>query len=81
MPVLTGSATANVGVPQMLDFVADYFPSPVDVGSVEAYEGEKAVEVKPNLDDPFSALCFKVMQRLPHFLYGCNQIPSKLLDV
>ncbi|WP_366123296.1 GTP-binding protein [uncultured Fretibacterium sp.] len=61
MPVLTGSATANVGVPQMLDFVADYFPSPVDVGSVEAYEGEKAVEVKPNLDDPFSALCFKVM--------------------
>ena len=57
MPVLTGSATANVGVPQMLDFVADYFPSPVDVGSVEAYEGEKAVEVKPNLDDPLY-VCF-----------------------
>ena len=61
MPVLTGSATANVGVHQMLDFIADYFPSPVDIGAVEAFDGEKAAEVKPNPADPFSALCFKVM--------------------
>lgn len=61
MPVMTGSATANVGVHQVLAFIADYFPSPVDVGAVKAMDGETEVEVEPKPDAPFSALCFKVM--------------------
>ena len=58
MPVFALSATANIGVPQFMDFVADYFPSPVDIGAVEAGDG---VKVEPKTDAPFSALCFKVM--------------------
>ena len=69
MPVFACSATANVGVQQMLDFVTDYFPSPVDIGAIAAYDGEEAAKaegepnarVEPKLDAPFSALCFKVM--------------------
>ncbi|MBQ3345829.1 MAG: elongation factor G, partial [Synergistaceae bacterium] len=58
MPVFALSSTANIGVPQFMDFVADYFPSPVDIGAVEAEGGAKA---EPKTDAPFSALCFKVM--------------------
>ena len=61
MPVLTGSATQNVGVHQMLDFITDYFPSPVDIGAIEAFDGDNKVEVLPDVNAPFSALCFKVM--------------------
>ena len=58
MPVFALSATANIGVPQFMDFVADYFPSPVDIGAIDASNGAKA---EPKTDAPFSALCFKVM--------------------
>ena len=58
MPVFALSSTANIGVPQFMDFVADYFPSPVDIGAVEAEGGAKA---EPKTDAPFAALCFKVM--------------------
>ncbi|MBR1671364.1 MAG: elongation factor G, partial [Fretibacterium sp.] len=61
MPVFACSATANVGVHQMLDFITDYFPSPVDVAPSDAMDGEKPVKVESKLDAPFSALCFKVM--------------------
>ena len=63
MPVLAGSALLNIGVHQLLDFVTDYFPTPLDRGVVQAFlkDGQEAVEVKPNPSDPFSALCFKVM--------------------
>lgn len=64
MPVLTGSATQNVGVHQTLDFITDYFPSPVDIGAVDAFEGENnenKIKVEPDVNAPFSALCFKVM--------------------
>ena len=61
MPVLAGSAALNIGVHQLLDFAADYFPSPVDMGAVKALDGDKTVEVAPDTSAPFSALCFKVM--------------------
>ena len=58
MPVFAASSTMNIGVKEFMDFVADYFPSPVDIGAVEAEGGVKA---EPKLDAPFSALCFKVL--------------------
>ena len=61
MPVLAGSAALNIGVHQLLDFVSDYFPSPVDIGAVKALQGTASVEVLPDVNAPFSALCFKVM--------------------
>ncbi|MDR1730818.1 MAG: elongation factor G [Synergistaceae bacterium] len=61
MPVLTGSAATNTGVQQLLDFIVDYFPSPLDRGPVKAEQNGATVEVAPDVKAPFSALCFKVM--------------------
>ncbi|NLL37288.1 MAG: elongation factor G [Fretibacterium sp.] len=61
MPVLVGSALLNIGVHQFLDFVTDFFPSPLDRGAEKAILDGEEVLVKPDVDEPFSALCFKVM--------------------
>ena len=58
MPVFAASGTMNIGVKEFMDFVADYFPSPVDIGAIEAEGGLKA---EPKVDAPFSALCFKIL--------------------
>jgi elongation factor G len=61
-PVLCGSAFKNKGVQPMLDAVIDYLPSPLDVPAVEGVlpDGETPVLRKPNTDEPFSALAFKI---------------------
>jgi elongation factor G len=61
-PVLTGSAFKNKGVQPMLDAVIDYLPSPLDVPPVEGVlpDGESKVVRKPSVDEPFSALAFKI---------------------
>lgn len=61
MPVLAGSSVLNIGVHQVMDFVVDYFPSPLDRKPVKAEKSGQAVDVLPDLNAPFSALCFKVM--------------------
>jgi elongation factor G len=62
-PVLCGSAFKNKGVQPMLDAVLDYLPSPLDVPPVEGHAvGEESTVVvrKPSVEEPFSALAFKV---------------------
>jgi elongation factor G len=61
-PVLCGSAFKNKGVQPMLDAVVDYLPSPLDVPAIGHAPGKEDVEVirKPSVDEPFSALAFKV---------------------
>ncbi|MGV0808931.1 elongation factor G [Mycolicibacterium setense] len=62
-PVLCGSAFKNKGVQPMLDAVIDYLPSPLDVESVKGHvPGKEDEEVlrKPSVDEPFSALAFKI---------------------
>ncbi|MBH0008450.1 elongation factor G [Salinibacterium sp. UTAS2018] len=62
-PVLCGSAFKNRGVQPMLDAVIDYLPSPVDVPPMEATDPrdeEKIIIRKPDANEPFSALAFKV---------------------
>lgn len=62
-PVLCGSAFKNKGVQPMLDAVIDYLPSPLDVESVQGHVPGKEDEVisrKPSIDEPFSALAFKI---------------------
>jgi elongation factor G len=62
-PVLLGSAFKNKGVQPLLDAVVDYLPSPVDVPPVHGLDPRTEHELsrRPALDEPFSALAFKVM--------------------
>ncbi|MCB0284253.1 MAG: elongation factor G [Calditrichaeota bacterium] len=62
-PVFCGSAFKNKGVQRLLDGVIDYLPSPEDKGDVDGLHPhtEKEISRKPNNEEPFSALAFKVM--------------------
>ncbi len=62
-PVLCGSAFKNKGVQPLLDAIIDYLPSPLDVPPVTGIEPKTGDEIvrRPALDEPFSALAFKVM--------------------
>ena len=61
LPVFPGSATQNVGVHQLLDFIGDFFPSPLDSRKRPAKKGNDDTEVAPDPSGQFTALCFKVM--------------------
>lgn len=68
VPVMCGSALKNKGVQNLLDAVAAYMPSPLDVESVKGQDfndPEKELRRQPSIDEPFSALAFKV-QADPH---------------
>ncbi len=62
-PVLAGSAFKNKGVQPLLDAVIDYLPSPLDVPPMHGVDPRTEHELsrRPALDEPFSALAFKVM--------------------
>jgi elongation factor G len=61
-PVLVGSSFKNKGVQKLLDAIVDFLPSPVDLPPVEGYNArtDKTVTRKPDADEPFAALAFKV---------------------
>ncbi|MES2208528.1 MAG: elongation factor G [Pseudomonadota bacterium] len=62
IPMLCGSAFKNKGVQAMLDAVVDYLPAPIDIPPVHGLlENETDAERKPDDDEPFSALAFKIM--------------------
>jgi elongation factor G len=62
VPVLCGSALRNKGVPQVLDAVCDYLPSPLDVPPVEGSDPRSGEVERRAPDDgaPLVALAFKV---------------------
>jgi elongation factor G len=62
-PVLAGSAFKNKGVQPLLDAVIDYLPSPLDVPPIHGVDPrtENELSRRPAVDEPFSALAFKVM--------------------
>ncbi len=62
IPMMCGSAFKNKGVQTMLDAVMRYLPSPLDIEAIEGTDpdsGEAAFR-KPSVNDPFSALAFKI---------------------
>ena len=64
VPTLCGSAFKNKGVQRLLDAVVDFLPSPLDIGEISGFspdDSDVKMTRKPNEDDPFSALAFKVM--------------------
>ena len=62
-PVFAGSAFKNKGVQPMLDAVEYYLPSPLDMPAMTGYKpGDEETELvrEHRVDEPFSALAFKV---------------------
>lgn len=61
VPVLAGSPPNSIGVTELLDVIADYMPSPADVGnvSVTAVGTDGESEVACDSDGPLAALVFK----------------------
>jgi len=62
-PVLCGTALKNKGVQVLLDKVIEYLPSPLDVEPVDGIDPKdenRAMKRSPNVDEPFSALAFKI---------------------
>jgi len=62
-PVLCGSATRNIGIDLLLDFVVATLPSPVDGGPRVGKDpaGGTEIERRPDPDAPFSALVIKTI--------------------
>jgi len=63
VPVLTGSAFKNKGVQPLLDAVVDFMPSPLELPPVKgmSLKGNEELERSPSVDEPFSALAFKIV--------------------
>jgi elongation factor G len=82
-PVLLGSAFKNKGVQPLLDAVIDYLPSPLDVPPIHGVDPRTEHELsrRPALDEPFSALAFKVMSdpyvgKLTYFRVYSGQVKA-----
>lgn len=63
-PVMCGSALKNKGVQAMLDKVIKYMPSPYDIPPItgkDPKDHDKKLQRKPSVQEPFSALAFKIM--------------------
>ncbi len=82
-PVLAGSAFKNKGVQPLLDAVVDYLPSPLDVPPIHGIDPRTEHELsrRPALDEPFSALAFKVMSdpyvgKLTYFRVYSGQVKA-----
>jgi elongation factor G len=63
VPVLVGSAFRNKGVQPLLDAVAAYLPSPLDLPPVTGRHPhtEREVTRRPNAGEPLAALVFKLV--------------------
>jgi elongation factor G len=61
-PVLCGSAFKNKGVQMLINGVVQYLPSPLDVDAVTGInpKTEKEEKRRVSIDEPFSALAFKI---------------------
>ncbi|WP_369692225.1 elongation factor G [Desulfonema ishimotonii] len=62
VPVLCGSATANIGIDLLMDFIINLMPSPQDRGGKIAVNADgEEIEISPDPDAPFSAFVFKTI--------------------
>ncbi|HLW79602.1 MAG TPA: elongation factor G [Terriglobia bacterium] len=63
VPVLVTASLPNIGSDSLLNFIADYLPSPVERGAVEGldHEGGSAIKRKISDDQPVSAFVFKTV--------------------
>lgn len=61
-PVMCGSAFKNKGVQACLDAVCYFLPSPLDVDAIKGINPKNDEEIsrQPNVNEPFTALAFKI---------------------
>jgi elongation factor G len=84
VPVFCGSAFKNKGVPQLIDGVVDFLPSPLDIPAITGHlphQDETVVERHPSDDEPFAALAFKIatdpyVGRLTFFRVYSGKLPA-----
>ncbi len=62
-PVFCGSSLSSIAVQPLLDAVVKYLPSPLDIPPVEGIDPktEETITRKPDDEEPFSALVFKIV--------------------
>ena len=62
VPVFCGAAFKNKGVQRLLDGIVAFLPSPIDKGAVTGKDprDDKEAVRKPEADEPFAALAFKI---------------------
>lgn len=80
-PVLCGSALHGVGVQPVLDAVAAFLPSPLDMPPVEGKhptKPEKKEVRKPSVDEPFCGLVFKIIPAKTGDLYWVRVYSGEL---
>jgi len=68
VPVLCGTALNNKAIQKLLDAITFYLPSPLDLPPVEGKDvddNQKIMQRKPDVNEPLTALAFKV-QADPH---------------
>lgn len=60
--LVTGGDGRGVIVEKLLDLVVDYLPSPVDVKEIDGTDPKTGEQIfrKPSVDEPLSALAFKI---------------------
>ncbi len=63
VPVLCGSATKNIGIDLLMNFITNCMPSPIDRGLKIGVDPKKGNEIErnPDPDAPFSAFVFKTV--------------------
>lgn len=64
IPVFCGSSLKNIGVQLLMDAVANYLPSPLEVQYMDGYDvndSDKSLNRKPSDDESFSGLAFKIL--------------------
>ncbi|HNR43121.1 MAG TPA: elongation factor G [Bacteroidales bacterium] len=62
VPVLCGASFRNKGVQRLLDAIAAFLPSPLDIGPVTGIDPRNDSEVsrEPDVNEPLAALAFKI---------------------
>jgi elongation factor G len=60
IPILFTNARKEVGVTELLDFIAKYTPSPLDVNPVQLKDGESVTGLKPDPAAPLAGLVFRI---------------------
>ncbi|MFF5245729.1 elongation factor G [Streptosporangium sp. NPDC000095] len=63
-PVLTGTAFKNKGVQPLLDAIVAYLPAPIDIPAFKGHavgKEDEVIERHADVNEPFSALAFKIM--------------------
>lgn len=62
VPVMCGSAFKNKGVQRLMDAIAGYLPSPLDVGPIKGIHPKinKEISRSPDNEQPMAALAFKI---------------------